>query len=66
MMMEMTGNTDFQKEFLALKKLLVSWIDDDGLLYCRVGKERPWDNVAPEDYANVYGQGRMMLAMMAR
>lgn len=65
MMMVMTGSDDYDKSFNGLKNLLVSWIDDDGLLYCPVGPKRPWDTVAPEDYANVYGQSRMMLAMMA-
>lgn len=65
MMMTMTGSNKFNESFNGLKNLLVSWIDDDGLLYCPVGPERPWDTVAPEDYANVYGQSRMMLAMMA-
>ena len=65
MMIAMTGNGKFQREFLGLKGLLVSWIADDGLAYCRVGPDRPWDKVCPENYANVYGQGRMMLAMMA-
>ena len=65
MMMTMTGSDEYNESFNGLKNLLVSWIDADGLLYCPVGPERPWDTVAPEDYANVYGQSRMMLAMMA-
>jgi hypothetical protein len=65
MMMTMTGSDEHNESFNGLKNLLVSWIDDDGLLYCPVGPDRPWDTVAPEDYANVYGQSRMMLAMMA-
>ena len=65
MMMTMTGSDKYNESFNGLKNLLVSWIDTDGLLYCSVGPERAWDTVAPEDYANVYGQGRMMLAMMA-
>jgi hypothetical protein len=45
---------------------MVSCIEDDGLFYCKIGPERPWDNSSPEDYANIYGQGRMMRAMLAQ
>jgi hypothetical protein len=45
---------------------LVSCIQDDGLFYCKIGPERPWDNSSPEDYANIYGQGRMIRAMLAQ
>jgi hypothetical protein len=65
MMTIMTGSDKHKEAFNGLKNLLVSWIDEDGLLYCPVGPNRPHDKVAPEDYANVYGQSRMMLAMMA-
>ena len=65
MMIMMTGSNEYDESFNGLKNLLVSWIDNDGLLYCRVGPKRPWDTVGAEDYANIYGQSRMMLAMMA-
>jgi hypothetical protein len=65
LLLTMTGSTAHDEPFNGLKNLLVSWIDDDGLLYCPVGAVRPWDHVASEDYANVYGQSRMMLALMA-
>lgn len=65
MMRVMTGSEDFFEQEEGLAKLLVSSIADDGLWYCKVGAERPWDTVGPEDYANVYGQSRMMLAMMS-
>jgi hypothetical protein len=45
---------------------LLSCIADDGLFYCKIGPERPWDNSSPEDYANIYGQGRMLRAMLAQ
>ncbi|MBM3240005.1 hypothetical protein FJZ31_27275 [Candidatus Poribacteria bacterium] len=59
---------------------MVSLIAEDGLYYAKASKERPWHEgvghvyrtpdgqVAKqnEDFANVYGNSRMMLAMMAR
>ncbi len=65
MLITMSGEIGYNKAYEGLESLLLSWIDDDGLMYCKVGPERPWDRVAPEDWANVYGQARMMLAMMA-
>jgi len=43
---------------------LLDGIGDEGLYWVRVGPERPWDP-ASEDFANVYGNARAMLAMMA-
>lgn len=60
----MSGSQASSEEEEQLKKLLVSWIADDGLLYSPIGPKRPWDTVCPEDWANVYGQSRMMIAMM--
>jgi hypothetical protein len=65
MMMVMSGSDAHQESFNGLKDCLVSWIGDDGLAYAPVGPRRPWDIVCTEDYANVYAQSRMMLAMMA-
>ncbi len=44
---------------------MLASIGEDGLFYARIGPDRPWDNSSPEDYANIYGQGRMLRAMMA-
>jgi hypothetical protein len=44
---------------------LMGCLGDDGLFYCKIGPERPWDNSSPEDWANIYGQGRMIRAMLA-
>ena len=44
---------------------LISCLGDDGLFYCRIGPDRPWDTTSPEDWANIYGQGRMLRAMLA-
>ncbi len=44
---------------------LVSCLGEDGLFYCKIGPERPWDTSSPEDWANMYGQGRMIRAMLA-
>ncbi|MBI4586169.1 MAG: glycoside hydrolase family 127 protein [Planctomycetes bacterium] len=44
---------------------LITCLGEDGLFYCKIGPERPWDKTSPEDYANIYGQGRMLRAMMA-
>ena len=38
---------------------------DDGLFYNIIGPERPWDKSSPEDWANIYGQARMLRAMLA-
>ena len=64
MMLVMTGNEEYNKSLNGLKNLLLSWIDNDGLIYCPVGPNRPWDNVCPVDWGNVYGQARMMIAAM--
>ncbi len=61
----MTGSDlheDVQRRYISY---LVSCIDKDGLFYSRVGPERPWDK-APEDWANIYGQGRIMKAMLTQ
>ncbi len=44
---------------------LISCLGDDGLFYCKIGPDRPWDTASPEDWANIYGQGRMLRAMLA-
>ena len=44
---------------------LMSCLGEDGLFYCKIGPERPWDTASPEDWANMYGQGRMLRAMLA-
>ncbi len=64
MMTVMAGGKYFVEPLTGLKNLLVSWIDEDGLMFVPVGKTRPWDKACPEDYVNVAGQARMMLALM--
>ena len=44
---------------------LISCLGEDGLFYCKIGPDRPWDTSSPEDWANIYGQGRMLRAMLA-
>ena len=44
---------------------LASCLGEDGLFYCKIGPDRPWDTSSPEDWANMYGQGRMLRAMLA-
>lgn len=65
MMSAMTG-IDLKKS--AAKKptdYLLSCLGSDGLFYCKIGPDRPWDKTSPEDWANMYGQGRMIRAMLA-
>jgi DUF1680 family protein len=54
-------NLDVEADMMAA---MLANIGDEGLYWARVGPERPWDP-AKEDFANVYGNARMMLAMMA-
>ncbi|MBI2841770.1 MAG: hypothetical protein HYX78_00050 [Armatimonadetes bacterium] len=44
---------------------LVSCLGEDGLVYSKIGPDRPWDTSSPEDWANLYGQGRMLRSMLA-
>lgn len=75
MMRVMSGSTlnlDFDK---GLMRALLDGIGDDGLYYSRrvvAGKERTWHEgvthvypVTGEDFANVYGNARLILAMLA-
>jgi hypothetical protein len=39
--------------------------EEDGLFYSKIGPDRPWDVSSPEDWANVYGQARMLRALLA-
>ena len=48
-----------------LCRLPLSCLESDGLFYCKIGPDRPWDKSSPEDWANIYGQGRMLRAMLA-
>jgi hypothetical protein len=45
---------------------MLTCIEEDGLFYCKIGPQRPWDKSSPEDYANIYGQGRMIRALLAQ
>jgi len=79
MMRVMSGsdkNLDIENGMI---KSMVSNISEDGLYYAKAKKERPWHEGVGhvyrtpdgqvvrvgEDFANVYGNSRMMLAMMA-
>jgi hypothetical protein len=44
---------------------MVDALGEDGLFYAEIGDKRPWDHSSPEDYANMYGQGRALRAMLA-
>jgi hypothetical protein len=54
---------DMQERY---KQYMLSCIEEDGLFYCKIGPQRPWDKSSPEDYANIYGQGRMIRALLAQ
>ena len=44
---------------------MISYIEDDGLMYS-VAEGRPWHStIYPEEFANLHHQGRAMLALMA-
>ena len=63
-------NIEVEEKMMAM---MISNIAVDGLFYAHASKNRPWHegfghNIYPiwhEDFANVYGNSRMMLAMMA-
>lgn len=65
MMSLMTGKSIQDAGCQRAVDYLVSCLGDDGLFYCKIGPDRPWDNSSPEDWANIYGQGRMLRAMLA-
>jgi hypothetical protein len=65
MLRAMTGSDAFQELQDYYRRYMLSCIAEDGLFYCKIGLERPWDTSSPEDYANIYGQGRMIRAMLA-
>ncbi len=44
---------------------LLSCLGEDGLFYAKIGPDRPWDKSSPEDWANLYGQARMLRSMLA-
>jgi hypothetical protein len=66
MMRVMTGSDAFQDLQQRCARYLLSSIGEDGLFYCKIGSARPWDTSSPEDYANIYGQGRMIRALLAQ
>lgn len=66
MLRAMTGSDQFQDLQERYRRYMLSCIQDDGLFYCKIGPERPWDTSSPEDYANIYGQGRMIRALLAQ
>ncbi len=66
MMRAMTASERFNDMEERYRKFMLSCIEEDGLFYCKIGPERPWDKSSPEDYANIYGQGRMIRALLAQ
>ncbi len=65
MLRAMTGsdqNADIEARY---NQYMLSSLGEDGLFYTRITPKRPWDQTSPEDYANIYGQGRMIRAMLA-
>ncbi|MBZ5565269.1 MAG: hypothetical protein LAP13_22970 [Acidobacteriia bacterium] len=65
MLRAMTGsdlNADVEARY---NQYMLSSLGEDGLFYTRITAKRPWDRTSPEDYANIYGQGRMIRAMLA-
>ena len=62
MLRVMTGSNRFQDVQDRYAKYLLGSIEEDGLFYAKIGPARPWDKSSPEDYANIYGQGRMIRA----
>jgi hypothetical protein len=65
MLRAMTGSDQFQDIQERYRRYLLSCIEGDGLFYSKIGPQRPWDTSSPEDYANIYGQGRMIRALIA-
>jgi hypothetical protein len=65
MMRAMTGSDLYADIERRYRDYMLGSIEDDGLFYAKIGPERPWDKTSPEDYANIYGQGRMIRAMLA-
>lgn len=73
MMRVMCGSDYGEEAEKGMLEMMVSNIGSDGLYYAPANKERrPWHEgvghvyqVWNEDFANVYGNARMMLAMMA-
>jgi hypothetical protein len=61
----MTGQSLDESRARVAVNYLISCLGEDGLFYCRIGPDRPWDTSSPEDWANMYGQGRMLRAMLA-
>ena len=65
MLRAMTGSNLFLDIQQRYRQYLLSCIEEDGLFYSKIGPQRPWDNSSPEDTANIYGQGRMIRALIA-
>jgi hypothetical protein len=65
MLRTMTGSDRFLDIQDRYRQYLLSCIEEDGLFYCKISPQRPWDNSSPEDTANIYGNGRMIRALIA-
>ena len=67
MMRVMSGSTQHLDIERGMLKRMLALVSDDGLYYAPI-LGRPWHQTwdrADEDFANVYGNGRFLLAMMA-
>ena len=53
MLRAMTGSERFADIQERYRQYLLSRIEEDGLFYCKIGPQRPWDNSSPEDTANI-------------
>ena len=61
----MSGSTAQQDIEQCAVEYIVSCLGkDDGLFYNLIGPERPWDKSSPEDWANIYGQARVLRALL--
>ncbi len=74
MMRVMSGSDQFLDTEQGLMKMISSLIAEDGLFYSPCTDKRPWhegvghkyaDGPSGEDFANVYGNSRALLAMIA-
>jgi hypothetical protein len=64
-MMRVMSGSDLNLDIeAAMMNALLSGIGEDGLYYARARRDRPWHG-ATEDFANVYGNARVLLAMLA-
>ncbi|RPI00375.1 MAG: hypothetical protein EHM71_17470 [Zetaproteobacteria bacterium] len=68
----MSGSSQGLELEADMMRVMLEAISDDGLYYAKVGHGRPWHEgvghaypPVGEDFANTYGNARMLLALMA-